>query len=115
MIRRPPRSTLFPYTTLFRSFPPGSWRPKCSGAGMYFRGADQPGRRAVLEETNSTSDHMNCTATDPFSQANCHAMVVHIVCVFSCLCGRLWALSRIEDDRLLAWKNPFIRLISALS
>src|SRR3712207_8259123 len=23
MIRRPPRSTLFPYTTLFRSFPPG--------------------------------------------------------------------------------------------
>src|SRR6266850_6108915 len=25
MIRRPPRSTLFPYTTLFRS--PGSWPP----------------------------------------------------------------------------------------
>src|SRR5207244_5552741 len=26
MIRRPPRSTLFPYTTLFRSlFPPGAW------------------------------------------------------------------------------------------
>src|SRR5437660_5114941 len=28
MIRRPPRSTLFPYTTLFRSLappPPGSW------------------------------------------------------------------------------------------
>src|SRR2546430_9200574 len=24
MIRRPPRSTLFPYTTLFRSFPGGS-------------------------------------------------------------------------------------------
>src|SRR2546430_5961177 len=24
MIRRPPRSTLFPYTTLFRSRPPGS-------------------------------------------------------------------------------------------
>src|SRR2546422_6905596 len=23
MIRRPPRSTLFPYTTLFRSIPPG--------------------------------------------------------------------------------------------
>src|SRR2546430_7591358 len=30
MIRRPPRSTLFPYTTLFRSYKsgegPGSWR-----------------------------------------------------------------------------------------
>src|SRR5260221_3634846 len=26
MIRRPPRSTLFPYTTLFRSSKPCSWR-----------------------------------------------------------------------------------------
>src|SRR2546426_5004409 len=26
MIRRPPRSTLFPYTTLFRSLPPVAWR-----------------------------------------------------------------------------------------
>src|SRR5258708_17079247 len=26
MIRRPPRSTLFPYTTLFRSLPPASER-----------------------------------------------------------------------------------------
>src|SRR3712207_7275351 len=25
MIRRPPRSTLFPYTTLFRSFPEGNY------------------------------------------------------------------------------------------
>src|SRR5258708_18143582 len=25
MIRRPPRSTLFPYTTLFRSVRPGAW------------------------------------------------------------------------------------------
>src|SRR2546427_5593838 len=40
MIRRPPRSTLFPYTTLFRS-PDGSWRedrakrvdPQPGGAG----------------------------------------------------------------------------------
>src|SRR5256885_4362254 len=29
MIRRPPRSTLFPYTTLFRSSP---WRPTPAGA-----------------------------------------------------------------------------------
>src|SRR2546429_2776283 len=27
MIRRPPRSTLFPYTTLFRSTPPGTTSP----------------------------------------------------------------------------------------
>src|SRR4051812_49604930 len=34
MIRRPPRSTLFPYTTLFRSLPPG--------------GSGQPVRRLLL-------------------------------------------------------------------
>src|SRR3712207_9585456 len=28
MIRRPPRSTLFPYTTLFRSGPPARGRPR---------------------------------------------------------------------------------------
>src|SRR5438874_13097065 len=38
MIRRPPRSTLFPYTTLFRSRAPGGSRP-AAGHG--------PGRRRV--------------------------------------------------------------------
>src|SRR2546430_12487326 len=32
MIRRPPRSTLFPYTTLFRSESPGALR---DGAGLH--------------------------------------------------------------------------------
>src|SRR2546426_6682875 len=31
MIRRPPRSTLFPYTTLFRSVPQGFVRPQRRG------------------------------------------------------------------------------------
>src|SRR3712207_8674331 len=31
MIRRPPRSTLFPYTTLFRSFKKGDWETVLSG------------------------------------------------------------------------------------
>src|SRR3712207_8540095 len=30
MIRRPPRSTLFPYTTLFRSCPAGTALSRCS-------------------------------------------------------------------------------------
>src|SRR2546429_6422628 len=34
MIRRPPRSTLFPYTTLFRSF--GAPVSRCSGKGGGF-------------------------------------------------------------------------------
>src|SRR3712207_8695030 len=41
MIRRPPRSTLFPYTTLFRS--PGERRaPAVRGEGVDSRGVDQP-------------------------------------------------------------------------
>src|SRR2546426_5442818 len=32
MIRRPPRSTLFPYTTLFRSHRPPAPHPRCPGA-----------------------------------------------------------------------------------
>src|SRR2546430_6507495 len=35
MIRRQPRSTLFPYTTLFRSFPPPCRAPR-SGANALF-------------------------------------------------------------------------------
>src|SRR3989442_2447631 len=31
MIRRPPRSTLFPYTTLFRSLEPAAWRARLGG------------------------------------------------------------------------------------
>src|SRR3712207_8575040 len=36
MIRRPPRSTLFPYTTLFRSLVPErlGYRGRCSGLGQ---------------------------------------------------------------------------------
>src|SRR2546421_9604199 len=33
MIRRPPRSTLFPYTTLFRSHPEYPRHPPCPSAG----------------------------------------------------------------------------------
>src|SRR3712207_8547560 len=46
MIRRPPRSTLFPYTTLFRS-PKGRRRPRGDGtrAGRSAHGRAAGGRR----------------------------------------------------------------------
>src|SRR5947199_10272198 len=45
MIRRPPRSTLFPYTTLFRSHP----RKRPGGHGRRRRGAGRErGRQGVL-------------------------------------------------------------------
>src|SRR3712207_7064406 len=45
MIRRPPRSTLFPYTTLFRSRGPGRPAGGARGGGRdgRVRGAQEPG------------------------------------------------------------------------
>src|SRR2546421_6776690 len=45
MIRRPPRSTLFPYTTLFRSYPAGKWRRHPDGLG------EDPHLDSLHEET----------------------------------------------------------------
>src|SRR5256885_7525494 len=36
MIRRPPRSTLFPYTTLFRSARPTGWPRKLVGGKCFY-------------------------------------------------------------------------------
>src|SRR4051812_49983814 len=63
MIRRPPRSTLFPYTTLFRSHELGRQdvrdRQPERGAG---RGVDRVAARATLGDRKSTrlnSSHMS--------------------------------------------------------
>src|SRR2546430_10317256 len=50
MIRRPPRSTLFPYTTLFRSQPASGWhRPGTARTGQAWTvRADGRGRRGRL-------------------------------------------------------------------
>src|SRR3712207_8303806 len=48
MIRRPPRSTLFPYTTLFRSQLGKGQRAVPLGAG---HGADVPGRRLAVSRS----------------------------------------------------------------
>src|SRR2546425_9068105 len=47
MIRRPPRSTLFPYTTLFRS------SVSCATAGARQAGAPAPAPQAVTSESSS--------------------------------------------------------------
>src|SRR6476646_9290299 len=60
MIRRPPRSTLLPYTTLFRSPPTRCRRPpSCSRRGPTGGGGSTPGRRrsdAHTSELQSPSD-----------------------------------------------------------
>src|SRR5258708_20103712 len=66
MIRRPPRSTLFPYTTLFRS-PRHSGTPSYRGAGTSSetRGPYGRGRGTKLRSEEHTSelqspDHLVC-------------------------------------------------------
>src|SRR2546427_5356341 len=54
MIRRPPRSTLFPYTTLFRSYTPGSPQAPKPHADTPAVGPGQgTGRHARSEEHTS--------------------------------------------------------------
>src|SRR6266511_4960286 len=54
MIRPPPRSTLFPYTTLFRSLPPGGPPPAPSRTSPP---ASPPGRRD-RKSTRLNSSHV---------------------------------------------------------
>src|SRR2546425_8015493 len=49
MIRRPPRSTLFPYTTLFRSVQPGRDAPPLDGIERRDDGNDGPAARLDLD------------------------------------------------------------------
>src|SRR5438270_5837724 len=53
MIRRPPRSTLFPYTTLFRSF----LRPGASLRGLPRGLAQRPRLRRDRKSTRLNSSH----------------------------------------------------------
>src|SRR3712207_8996739 len=59
MIRRPPRSTLFPYTTLFRSRAGGAPERRHTSAAQARRCAARPGRdrgaAAVLTEVERRS------------------------------------------------------------
>src|SRR3712207_8507727 len=61
MIRRPPRSTLFPYTTLFRSRPPGLDRrdgrrhERAGGTAHERRHHQRPPRPAEQDQAGSLS------------------------------------------------------------
>src|SRR5688572_31774878 len=60
MIRRPPRSTLFPYTTLFRSGRRGRWRQEsrrgasCSGGSVGCPPGEQAPRRDARSEEHTS-------------------------------------------------------------
>src|SRR5258708_20507430 len=80
MIRRPPRSTLFPYTTLFRSGPLG----QVLGAA----GAGRTGRSDAGQEVRRGSDEVSHgpgtreTSSDPRSEEHTSELQSpdHLVC-----------------------------------
>src|SRR5947208_3744008 len=60
MIRRPPRSTLFPYTTLFRSWKI-TWLPSGDNAGLVSFQKDDAGLRSEEHTSELQSpDHLVC-------------------------------------------------------
>src|SRR5258707_2630014 len=65
MIRRPPRSTLFPYTTLFRSDPCPTQASECAASALVSRSlAGSPSARAHPKmaddpSANRTKSHLN--------------------------------------------------------
>src|SRR5687768_17800228 len=86
MIRRPPRSTLFPYTTLFRSAKPGvsardvraaSSAPGIAGAAR--RSEEHTSElqsrlhlvcRLLLEKKNKSTDHHRCCVWIQYSDTD---------------------------------------------
>src|SRR5258707_1662893 len=93
MIRRPPRSTLFPYTTLFRSRRTGS---PCTAACAPLRSADRLGRseehtselqsrqylvcRLLLEKKKKKKTTQSCYP-DKSTQTTRHAVELHVTSV----------------------------------
>src|SRR5256885_15903588 len=64
MIRRPPRSTLFPYTTLFRSLPDVARVPVASNAEGARRARDEQGTAAIAGETAADVYGLKLLATE---------------------------------------------------
>src|SRR3712207_7242230 len=67
MIRRPPRSTLFPYTTLFRSATPGREEEGRVVAGKRIRGTREKGSWRVManmDKANKAAEQLAGTTRD---------------------------------------------------
>src|SRR2546426_9263003 len=60
MIRRPPRSTLFPYTTLFRSLLGGVWAEFGSAGGGIAQVGNEPASRNARSEEHTSELQSPC-------------------------------------------------------
>src|SRR5260370_16383030 len=101
MIRRPPRSTLFPYTTLFRSAPapPGESRtettrvsvhpanaahaPPCSSARSCAAAQERAEERSE-EHTSELQSHLNLVCRLLLEKKKTKTHYQHTICINSC-------------------------------
>src|SRR5256885_4595339 len=80
MIRRPPRSTLFPYTTLFRSAPTWPPHPPTLVAPRRSRGAPRSRvRRRSEEHTSELQSPCNLVCRLLLEKKKKHAQRLHVV------------------------------------
>src|SRR2546425_8292176 len=62
MIRRPPRSTLFPYTTLFRSSPPASSNRRISSPSCWNCALLTRGSMLVWSQVSAVLNEQSCAS-----------------------------------------------------
>src|SRR2546429_6974985 len=74
MIRRPPRSTLFPYTTLFRSLKETEHVSRAEG---YLHGVVIPPRRVERRSSHRQSTHSGVRSEEHTSELQSR---LHLVC-----------------------------------
>src|SRR5256885_11387260 len=86
MIRRPPRSTLFPYTTLFRSHGNGHRQSRIRKGAFLFRGRTQgkrkPARAARTLQTRRRLDGHR----DPRDRKSTRLNSSHLVISYAVFC-----------------------------
>src|SRR3712207_7715348 len=84
MIRRPPRSTLFPYTTLFRSLPPTTLAPLAQerrqcGAVLSPRGKSRADTMAKDARAQALTDKYLCRDRKSTRLNSSHANISYAV------------------------------------
>src|SRR5260370_18303700 len=82
MIRRPPRSTLFPYTTLFRSWAHRGVRPSAMQSARMHTAAPIPARESDVTDTEVRRCDPRGRASQPRSEEHTSELQSHlnIVC-----------------------------------
>src|SRR6266403_1778752 len=84
MIRRPPRSTLFPYTTLFRSRPPDGHRERPQGLRERSRPRSRDRKSTRLNSSHvETSYAVFCLKKKTHATVRCKSEAINSISILS--------------------------------